>query len=71
MKKHRFDPVAFIFGLLFLGLSAPLIFSDADFTLVDGTWVFPAFLVFAGLVVLISAKNSSGPDDDSDSQPFT
>lgn len=71
MKRHPFDPVSFIFGLLFLGFAAPLLFSNADFNFLDRTWVFPTFLVVAGLIVLISAKNSSRPDDDSDSEPFT
>ncbi len=68
MKHHSFDPVSFVFGLLFLGLGIPVLVSDSDFSFLDGTWMFPAFLVFAGVVVLITAQRSASPQDDPDSQ---
>ncbi|MCP4305388.1 MAG: hypothetical protein GY926_23485 [bacterium] len=66
MKRHEFDPLSFIFGLLFVGVSLPLLYADSDFSFLKGNWVFPAFLVFAGVVILISAKASSGSKDDSE-----
>lgn len=56
MKKHSFDPVSFIFGVLFLLAGIPLIVSDSGFELFRQRWVFPAFLVAAGLVVLLTSQ---------------
>ena len=70
MKRHPFDPVSFVFGVLFLGVGLPLMMSDTDFSFVDGTWLFPAFLIFAGVVILVTARGSKTPRDDSTEQPF-
>lgn len=70
MKRHPFDALSFVAGLLFLGLGVPLLVSDADFSFCDGTWIFPAFLILAGVVVLISARSSASSSDEADSQPF-
>lgn len=56
MKKHPFDSVSFIFGVLFLLAGVPLILSDSGFHVFEHKWVFPAFLVVAGLVVLLSSE---------------
>ena len=66
MKRHAFDPLSFVFGLLFVGVSLPLLYSDSYFSLLKGTWIFPALLIFAGVVVLISANASSSSNDDSE-----
>lgn len=67
MKRHEFDPLSFIFGLLFVGVSLPMLMSDSDFSFLDGRWIFPAFLIFAGVIVLVSARtSSSSSEDDSD-----
>lgn len=67
MKKHPFDPLSFVFGILFLGFGLPLLLSDSDLSGLNATWVFPAFLVFAGVVLLVSTSGSSKADD-SDSE---
>lgn len=56
MKKHPFDSVSFVFGVLFLLAGIPLILSDSGFHLFEQKWVFPAFLVVAGLVILLSSR---------------
>ena len=70
MKRHPFDPVSFVFGVLFLGVGLPLMMSDTDFSFLDGTWMFPAFLIFAGVVILVTARGSKTSNDDLTEQPF-
>ena len=41
MKKHPFDPLAFIFGLLFLAVGIPMMFIDRGFVLFEGKWIVP------------------------------
>ena len=66
MKRHLFDPISFVFGLLFLGFGIPLAVSGGDLSFFDGTWIFPAFLVCTGVVVLVSARGSAKPEEESD-----
>lgn len=56
MKRHAFDPLSFVFGLLFLAVGLPLLFSDSGLKALEGRWVFPAFLIVAGGIVLTSAR---------------
>ena len=56
MKRHPFDPVAFIFGLIFLAVGIPMAFSDRGLTLFEGRWIAPAVLIIAGVVVLLSTR---------------
>lgn len=69
MKKHRFDPLSFIFGLLFLLGGLPLLISSSGLDFLDSSWVFPAFLVIAGVIVLTTAQFSKRTSDDED-DPF-
>jgi hypothetical protein len=56
VKRHDFDSVAFVFGLVFLAVGIPLLFSDSGLTFLEGRWVVPAFLIIAGTIVLASAR---------------
>ena len=71
MKKHQFDPLSLIFGLLFLLGGIPLLISDDGFDFFDGRWVFPAFLIVAGIIVLITAQFSKRDEDSDDEDPFS
>ena len=71
MKRHAFDPLSFIFGLLFLLVGLPLLVSQPGLEVFEGRWVFPAFLVLAGVVVLASAQFSSNDDDETEKDPFS
>ena len=56
MSPHRFDPVAFVFGVVFaavavLGLTGPWTLQEVDLT-----WVGPGLLVLLGLAVLLTAR---------------
>lgn len=69
MKKHRFDPLSLIFGLLFLLGGIPLLVSRSGLDFLDSNWVFPAFLVAAGVIVLATAQVSKRTGDEED-DPF-
>lgn len=58
MTRHRFDPLSFLFGVLFvalgvLGLTGPWTLAELDLA-----WVGPGLLVLAGVVVLLTARSS-------------
>jgi hypothetical protein len=71
VKKHPFDPLSFIFGALFLLAGLPLLVSESGFKFFEGRWVFPAFLVLAGVVVLATAQLSSKDASEDDHDPFS
>jgi branched-subunit amino acid permease len=56
MKRHDFDPLSFVFGLLFVAVGLPLLFSESGLAALEGRWVFPAFLIVAGAIVLATAR---------------
>ena len=64
MKQHPFDPVAFVFGLLFVAVGVPLLFSDSGLAALEGRWVFPAFLIIAGGIVLGSTRRRQRADEE-------
>lgn len=68
MEKHDFDPVSFVFGALFLLGGIPLLISDSGFDFFEQKWVFPAFLVIAGLVVLATSQFSDRHADGEESE---
>ena len=63
MKKHPFDPLAFIFGLLFLAVGIPMMFIDRGFVLFEGKWIVPVVLIIAGGVVLATSRRSGRHQD--------
>lgn len=68
MKQHPFDPVAFVFGLLFVAVGVPLLFSESGLTALEGRWVFPAFLIVAGAIVLGSTRRRERAEEDVSAQ---
>lgn len=63
MKQHRFDPLSFVFGLLFLGVGVPILFSESGLTVFQGRWILPGFLIVVGAVVLASTRSRTGRSD--------
>ena len=63
MKRHDFDPVAFIFGMIFLAVGIPMAFSNRGLTLFEGRWIAPVVLIVAGVVVLLSTRNKQSQDE--------
>ena len=55
MRRHDFDPIAFVFGLAFTGLG--LLFLVGKFDVFNhARWVWPGLLVVLGLAVLVGAR---------------
>lgn len=71
MKRHEFDPLSFIFGLLFMLAGFPLLVSESGLEIFEGRWVFPAFLVLAGVVVLATSQFTSNDEDETEKDPFS
>jgi hypothetical protein len=70
--KHPFDAVSFFFGALFLLGGIPLIVSGSGLDFLGYRWVFPAFLVTVGVVVLLTAQFTEHHDqeDSGDGDPI-
>lgn len=72
MKRHEFDPISFVFGVIFLGVGLTAALADEDLTILEARWVWPALLVAAGLGVLgfsMRAGRTGGDDGDSPYDP--
>lgn len=55
MERHRFDPISFVFGALFMALA---LLALADLALpapVDLAWIAPILLVILGLVLMLGS----------------
>jgi hypothetical protein len=53
-ERHPLDIISLIFGILFLGISVPVLLLDTPVNL-DARWVLPATVIVIGAVVLWSA----------------
>lgn len=83
MTRHRFDPISFLFGLLFLGIGVTGLITGSGLS-VDGRWVWPALFLVGGLVVLAATMSrerrsrnritedaaSAEPDAEAEPLPF-
>lgn len=62
MYRHRFDPISFIFGLLFVGLA---FIAPAREWLPDnfGRWIVPGAVLLLGVGLAVSAIASTRSDE--------
>jgi hypothetical protein len=59
MRRHDFDPIAFIFGVVFAGLG--VVFMTGQLELLNhAQWLWPGLLVLLGLAVLVGARMRGG-----------
>jgi hypothetical protein len=59
LRRHDFDPIAFIFGLLFT--VSGLLFLVGRFDVFNhARWLWPGLLVLLGIAVLIGARGRGG-----------
>jgi hypothetical protein len=59
MRRHDFDPIAFIFGVVFAGLG--VVFMTGNLELLNhAQWLWPGLLVLLGLAVLVGARMRGG-----------
>lgn len=82
MKRHRFDPISFVFGAMFLALAAAVALPDDPWAyLFDGLalgWVWPVVIIAVGVALLTGSMRREpasvpGPEDEpaepTESQP--
>ena len=55
MERHRFDPISFVFGALFMALALLALADLALPTPVDLAWIAPILLVILGLVLMLGS----------------
>jgi hypothetical protein len=53
-ERHPLDIISLIFGILFLGISMPVLLLDTPLDL-DARWALPATVIVVGLLILGSA----------------
>ncbi len=59
MQRHDFDPIAFIFGVIFAGLG--VVYMSGRLELLNhAQWLWPGLLVLLGLAVLVGARGRGG-----------
>lgn len=66
MQRHRFDPLSFTFGLLFVAVAGVALIGPDLLAFGDLAWVAPALLVVAGAALLLSSAGRSSRDDTPD-----
>jgi hypothetical protein len=59
MQRHDFEPISFLFGVVFVGLGV-LFMIDRVEVLNHATWLWPGLLVLLGLGVLVGARSRGG-----------
>ena len=72
MRRHRFEGVAFVFGVLFTGGGLWFLQGDVDVWHLDWSWLWPALLVLSGVMVLLSLRPDAprtDPRTDPDADP--
>lgn len=70
MKRHRFDPLSFVFGVVFVLMALAATFRDQiDWDL--GVWMFPAAVLVLGIGLLASGLRGAAQPTDMDDDPAT
>ncbi len=59
MQRHDFDPIAFLFGVVFTGLGVLFMIGRVE-VLNHAHWLWPGLLVLLGLAVLVGARGRGG-----------
>lgn len=66
MKRHSFDPLSFVFGIVFVAMAAAATWRDELSWSID-EWIIPAAVLMAGIGLLASALRVSFTRDDESS----
>ena len=64
MYRHRFDPLSAAFGVLFLLIGVPLLFTDLNLFAIRWSWGAPILAIIVGLALLLTGIRRS--DDETD-----
>jgi hypothetical protein len=57
MRPHRFDPLSFVFGLLFLGVTTMAATGTFDLSENTLTWIGAGALLLIGVLTLVGSRN--------------
>lgn len=71
MRRHRFDPISFVGGIVFTAVGLLFLLPERPVGIIDlavraGRWALPTLLLVSGIAVLMSALTRGERDDDSD-----
>jgi hypothetical protein len=69
MRRHRFDPVSLLFGVLFVLVAAVFLFGDPDLTSVRMQWVWPLGVIVLGALIILMALARGRGDGDVRAEP--
>ena len=56
MSRHRFDPLSFVFGVVFAVIAAAGFTGPWDLRPVDLAWAGPGLLILLGVALLVSGR---------------
>jgi hypothetical protein len=59
MNRHRFDPVSFVFGLIFVATGVAFMIDDVRFDPDVARWIWPMVIVGAGIAIIAAAVSGS------------
>ena len=57
MKRHRFDPASFIFGVAFVAIAAAAVWTNYDIGVRWFSWAAAALLITTGLALVAGSRN--------------
>jgi len=63
VKGHRFDPVSFIFGVVFVGLATVAFLTNYHLGLRWFSWAGAALLIFGGLAMVAGSRSRMRNED--------
>jgi hypothetical protein len=66
MARHDFDPLSFVFGLLFVGVGLVLLGGSPARDGVSLAWTGPAVGVGLGILIVLAARPRPKPQPDDD-----
>ena len=58
MRRHRFEPLSLIFGLVFATGGLLVLTSSVDPWRIDWSWFWPAILTLSGAMILLSLRSN-------------
>lgn len=68
MKRHVFDPISLVTGVLFAGLGIAFLTGNPPYGDSDPAWVWPAVIVALGLALLIGTRDGQPPSAEPEEQ---
>jgi hypothetical protein len=61
MRRHDFDPISLIFGVLFAVTGAVFLFATVDLNRVPPAWSWPIPLMIVGVLIILLAMRRERP----------